>query len=219
MIIHTKDQEIIKALFSVSRELKNPLATADNPFYKSKYVPLSDLLEHIKPSLEKNNLFISQSPGTRDGFLVVTTTLFHISGDYIQTETAVNMGQDAQKTGGSITYARRYAISAIFSLGTEMDDDGNSSVNHTGEHPKQQKKLEFKEMWSKLESMATTDEITKYKEEIKRDHPNLTEGQEKVVKKAFEKAWDRVTKQGETTVAVTDAFSGQSPFDDGDIPF
>ena len=46
-------KEVISALLEVQKEIKNLPATEDNPFYRSKYVPLNDILDFIRPMLVK----------------------------------------------------------------------------------------------------------------------------------------------------------------------
>ena len=120
--------EIIAAMLLVSKELQNPMAIADNPFYKSKYTPLDYLINHIKKVINKHQLFISQSAEMFTDTIIVVTRLFHESGQFIETKTGVPRGTDVQKSGAAITYARRYALSAMFNIASDMDNDGNETV-------------------------------------------------------------------------------------------
>ena len=124
-------KEIIAAMLLVSKELVNPMAVADNPFYKSKYTPLDYLINHIKKVINKHQLFISQSAEMFTDTIIVVTRLFHESGQFIETKTGVPRGTDAQKSGAAITYARRYALSAMFNIASDMDNDGNDVVEQT----------------------------------------------------------------------------------------
>lgn len=63
---------------------------------------------------------------------VLTTILLHSSGDRIESETLLpgkNEGQrnQMQALGSALTYARRYALLAIYGLASD-DDDGQSSA-------------------------------------------------------------------------------------------
>lgn len=95
--------------------------TADNPFFKSKYAPLEDIIEAIKQPLSNEGLSFSQFP-EGDG---LTTVLMHESGEWMRATMRIHMGTKPQEHGSSITYARRYALSAVLGLATEPDDDGN----------------------------------------------------------------------------------------------
>lgn len=138
-------KEIIKAMLLVQNKLENPSAIADNPYFKSKYTPLDYLINHIKKQTVEHELFISQSAPIVNDNVVVTTRLFHSSGQWIETKCSVPRGTDAQKTGAAVTYARRYALSAMFNISSDMDNDGNDVVPKDKflEMPKDVKQLFF----------------------------------------------------------------------------
>lgn len=119
--------ELAKALASFQSEVKNPPNTADNPFYKSKYAPLQDVLNIVRPLLSKHGLSILQIPSSDGETVSVTTLLMHSSGEWIQTDPLVLKTDKptAQGAGSAITYARRYSLSAVLGISSEDDDDGN----------------------------------------------------------------------------------------------
>jgi len=45
--------ELIKALLAVQHEVKNPIATSENPYFKSKYAPLDQIVDLLRPLLTK----------------------------------------------------------------------------------------------------------------------------------------------------------------------
>ena len=99
---------------------------ADNPFFKSKYASLSNILDVVIPVLVQCDLNIIQMP-VGDGYL--KTILSHISGETIEPE-PFNMKMtknDPQSMGSAITYARRQSIGAILNLNIDVDDDGNQA--------------------------------------------------------------------------------------------
>lgn len=120
--------EIISALQKVNLEIENPVAVADNPFYKSKYTPLDYLINHVKKVITKHGLFIIQEAIIVDSITRVETMLIHISGQWIKTFMDVPRGTDPQKQGAAVTYARRYALSAMFNIASDMDNDANETV-------------------------------------------------------------------------------------------
>lgn len=122
--------ELAKALANAQKTLKNPYNTADNPYFKSKYAPLPDVLNDIRPILAGNGISVIQSPVTNDaGSTGVETMLLHTSGQYILTDPYFlkPVKNDPQTAGGAITYARRYALNAVLGISGEEDDDGNSA--------------------------------------------------------------------------------------------
>lgn len=97
-----------------------------NPFFKSKYASLSNILKSVKEPLIESGLVFSQFPNGESG---LTTILIHTeSGEFIQADYTMNPSKnDPQGKGSAITYQRRYALSAILGLDIDDDDDGNAA--------------------------------------------------------------------------------------------
>lgn len=115
------------ALAKFQGEVNNPSNTAENPFYRSKYAPLDTVLNTVRPILSKYGLSVVQAPSTEGNNITIATTLIHESGEYMEFP-PLSLKMDkvtAQGAGSAITYARRYAISAILGISSEDDDDGN----------------------------------------------------------------------------------------------
>lgn len=120
---------IAGALSKFQAEIKNPANTANNPFFKSKYAPLSDILNLARPLLSKHGLSVVQMPSGDGENITVATLLLHESGEWIEA-CPLTLKADkitAQGAGSAITYGRRYAISALLGISSEDDDDGNGA--------------------------------------------------------------------------------------------
>lgn len=125
-------KEISSALNAFQKEVEQPAKTANNPFFKSKYVPLESVMTTIKKSAMPLGLSYFQNTLTNDkGEIGVQTRVMHTSGEYIETDPLYlpNEKKNAQSAGSSITYARRYQLSAAFGIASDEDDDGNGAVN------------------------------------------------------------------------------------------
>lgn len=120
---------LAKALIAFQREINNPKNTTNNDFYKSKYAPLGEVLNLVRPILAKNDLCVMQNPSSDGNTVTVKTILLHASGEWIETDPLVLKPdkQTPQSYGSAITYGRRYSISALLGICSEDDDDGNSS--------------------------------------------------------------------------------------------
>jgi len=122
--------EISKALSKFQEEVKQPLKDANNPFFKSKYVPLENIVEAIAGHGPKHGLSFVQWPlNNEDGRVGVATLLMHTSGEFIEFD-PVFMKADketAQGAGALITYLKRYSLSAIYGITSDQDDDGNGA--------------------------------------------------------------------------------------------
>ena len=121
--------ELAKAMAAFQGEVKNPSNTAENPYFNSKYAPLQDVLNTVRPLLSKHGLSIIQIPSSsEDGNRVIVKTLImHTSGQWIESDPLI-LKMDkvtAQGAGSAITYARRYSLSALLGISSEDDDDGN----------------------------------------------------------------------------------------------
>ena len=98
--------------------------------YSYNYADLADIREAIVVALEGNGLFATQMPSIHEGQPALTTTLMHVSGQWISEVMLLHVvASDAQGQGSAITYARRYALSAMLGIVTEDDDDGNAATD------------------------------------------------------------------------------------------
>lgn len=126
-----KSESIVKlavALSSFQAEVQDPAKNSDNPFFKSKYVELDDLLASVRPVLSKHGLVVLQEPSGEDKVLI-KTILIHTSGEFIEFEplTLKPVKNDPQGVGSAITYGRRYSLSSILGVAWDKDDDGNNA--------------------------------------------------------------------------------------------
>lgn len=117
------------ALSKFQSSMSSVKKDSKNPFFKSKYASLASIWESVKDVLAANELAITQlAEGTESGLAKVTTILMHSSGEYLSGTLLMKPAKnDPQGFGSCITYARRYALSAILCVATEDDDDGNAA--------------------------------------------------------------------------------------------
>lgn len=121
-------KELAIALSKFQGEILNPKNTATNPNFNSKYAPLSEVINTVRQNLAKNGLSIVQAPYTDGENVIVETYLLHNSGEWISSPPlCLKMDRiSAQGAGSTITYARRYALSALLNICSEEDIDGNT---------------------------------------------------------------------------------------------
>lgn len=121
--------ELAKALSKAQGEMGAAVKDAKNPFYKSTYADLASVIEAIREPFSKNGLAYSQLIGESDDHAIITTLLFHISGEFLSDTLKLKpVKNDPQGIGSAITYGRRYGLQAIAGLAAE-DDDGNFASN------------------------------------------------------------------------------------------
>ena len=95
---------------------------ATNPHFKSKYTTLDHILEAARPALAAHGLLLSQHLTATD------TVITRISDDDNELVSEVRIcgggTSNPQQYGSAITYARRYALTALLAISTDADDDG-----------------------------------------------------------------------------------------------
>ena len=132
-------------LAKAQMELKKATKSANNPYFKSKYAGLDDVIEACRNVLNSHGIAVTQtveySPerttrseegaalsNTPQQTFLVTTLLY---GEHsIRSVMPLEYKKaDMQSLGSAITYARRYSLQSICCLATdEPDDDANAAV-------------------------------------------------------------------------------------------
>ena len=131
----TSIKEIAKALITFQVKVDSIKKDAKNPFFKSSYASLSNIIDSIKEPLIESGLSFTQFPSGEYG--LITLLMHGDSGEYIQAEYNMKpIKDDPQGRGSVITYQRRYALSAVLGLNIDDDDDGNTGT-HGGKTPEQ----------------------------------------------------------------------------------
>lgn len=116
--------KLAPALIKAQSEMALAKKDANNPFFKSSYSDLNSVREATLPALHDNGLGLFQPTVTVDGKTYVRTLILHTSGEFLTADTEVIcVDQKPQSAGSAISYARRYALSAMLCVGTQ-DDDG-----------------------------------------------------------------------------------------------
>jgi hypothetical protein len=142
--------ELATALAKAQGEITGALKDSANPFFSSKYADLASCWDACRGPLSANGLSIVQVPergkpvtiewetknektGEVSNFkvdteeLIVVTTLYHSSGQWIRSELPM-IPRDAspQGIGSALTYGRRYGLTAMVGV-AQTDDDGNQA--------------------------------------------------------------------------------------------
>ena len=104
--------------------------SALNPHFKSKYIPLEEVIGQVVPILNSKGIVLTQSLGHWEGTPLLVTTLWDTETDE-RLESAAPLileKHTPQAVGSSITYYRRYAILALLGLVADEDDDANAAT-------------------------------------------------------------------------------------------
>jgi hypothetical protein len=154
--------DLVSALVKASAEIKTAKKDAENPFFKSKYSDLPSIVDACKSALLKNNLVVTQSTTLVNGVTALVTTLHHTSGQWIRGYYPVTaVKADPQAMGSAITYARRYALSAIVGVVSEDDDDGESAMGRSVYSAPKRNGIEYIEPVSRVTTQGNSEEPIK----------------------------------------------------------
>ena len=129
---------VYAGLLAVQRDLKAP-KNQYNSFGKYKYRSCEDILSAARPLCNENGLVLvlNDEPYTVDGwhFIEATATVIDVAtGDSYSArasarETAEKKGMDSsQVTGATSSYARKYALCALFAIDDTKDFDSDVHV-------------------------------------------------------------------------------------------
>lgn len=131
--------KLAAALAKAQGEMENAAKSSDNPFFRSKYADLAEIINTARPVLAKHGLSIVQVPGFDGSTVTLENILLHESGEWISgtagapmpvmtTKDGRELPPSPQGIGSAVTYLRRYSMAALCMIAQE-DDDGNAASN------------------------------------------------------------------------------------------
>ena len=127
-------KDLFAALAKAQAEMKTAGLNAENPYFKSAYADLAEIVRVSRPALSKNGLtVIQQILPNEDGQNILHCILAHASGQWIETRMRIlPMKSDVQSLASYITYLRRYSYAAIVGVvSAHEDDDGEVAVHES----------------------------------------------------------------------------------------
>jgi hypothetical protein len=134
-LMSDKIENLAVALSKAQAAIEN--VSKDKQGYGYKYADLASCLAALKKPLADNGLSVSQLVNQdKDGKQLLVTLLIHESGQWLKSILCIESvivknkkgevtGNPLQQLGAGLTYARRYALSAIVGL-TQEDDDAQT---------------------------------------------------------------------------------------------
>ena len=133
--------DLAKALLCVQRTVQPATKDAENPFTKSWYASLNSVMDACRDALIENGIWLCQYPVPveQPNSIGLVTKLTHAESGQWQSSLAVVPlpKADPQGMGSAITYARRYALTAMLGMVTEDDDgEGAKSGKKSSVRPK-----------------------------------------------------------------------------------
>ena len=157
---NSENDKLPAVLAKAQMELKKAIKSADNPYFKSKYAGLDEVIEACRNVLNKHGIAVTQTveytpevtknPPDRDPIIVppqtiLVTTLLYGDQSIRSVMPLEYKRGDMQSLGSAMTYARRYSLQSICCLATdEPDDDGNKAVGEKNVEAKVNKRSNYK---------------------------------------------------------------------------
>ena len=138
-------KNITIALIEIQKGI--PIIEKEKQGYGYKYASFDNIINIVKKVCNNNKMAIIQSVGQSENGVTITTRLQHESGEYIEDgfelpATTMKGVNNVQALGASITYGKRYGLSAMLGVATDEDIDCNVDTikkseknNNTTEHP------------------------------------------------------------------------------------
>jgi len=139
----TKNNDFVKRVVKAFSEMPETLPETQGQIGNRKYtyVPLPTILNTIRPILAKHDLAIRQETssylneeGEEIKTVSVETIVFASDGEIRSKPISISVhtpigGSMLQGLGATLTYLRRYSITAFLGLATESDTDGVVDTN------------------------------------------------------------------------------------------
>ena len=123
-------KNVYKALGQFQKEFNGVEKKRKNPFTKSLYASLDDVMNAAKPILDNCGLLLIQPLEYDNGEQFLCTKLVHIeSGEVMESRMLLKQVIEkagAQGLGSAMTYGRRYAACSMLNIVETGDDDGNA---------------------------------------------------------------------------------------------
>jgi hypothetical protein len=125
----TQTPALNAALAKAQAVMTTAAKDALNPHFKSRYADLASVWEAWRAAGPPQGLAVVQTLlDAPAGMLRLETVLLHASGEERRSTLTFPVTQSTpQAYGSALTYARRYALSALVGIVADEDDDGNAA--------------------------------------------------------------------------------------------
>lgn len=185
---------LFEALSKAQGKIENALKDKKNPFFKSNYADLSSVWDACRSPLSSNGLSVIQTVEGNKEQMFLLTWLGHSSGQWMKSKLPLVVAGNTinpQAIGSAITYARRYALSALVGICADEDDDGEKAMSrkngknnstHENQDTQEENQEEIKRKLEErgkqiIEKIGKENKplLNKYVGTLKSTYPNKTE--------------------------------------------
>ena len=138
----TSFDKLIDALIKAQSEIEHASKDGNNPYFKSGYATLEQVITTVKPPLNNNDIYFQQFSDDVEGGVCVET-VFYGHGAMLHTgKVFIPTDRTPQGRGSGLTYAKRYSLSLACGIGHQKDDDANLAQDNTANEEERKALLE-----------------------------------------------------------------------------
>ena len=120
---------LIDALIKAQSSIKHATKDGTNPYFKSGYATLEQVITAVKKPLNDNGIYFQQESHENEVGACVETTFWGHGASLSTGKVTIPAERgDAQSFGSALTYAKRYSLSMACGIGHQSDDDANSAT-------------------------------------------------------------------------------------------
>lgn len=153
--------ELLKKIWVIQWKL-SVKKDGTNPYYKSKYMTLDNIMEQLQPLLDAEWLLVYNYNIDWGVRTIVTDGI-----DTVYSEFKIQWVTDPQAMWKVITYGRRYNLVSIFNILADEDDDWESFYDRKKEPARKDIPYTKKPFWLKeLDNLKLKKEMYTYDEAV-----------------------------------------------------
>ena len=123
------NDKLIAALIEAQKTITHASKDGKNPYFKSDYATLEEVITTVKPPLNDNGVMFQQVTHPSDIGVCVETVFYGHGGELRTGGFHVPADKrDPQGYGSALTYAKRYSLSMACGIGHQKDDDAETAM-------------------------------------------------------------------------------------------
>lgn len=120
----TTTDTLVNALVKAQQEIDHVVQDGNNPFFKSDYATLKEVIDSVKKPLNDNGILLQQESHDCDNGACVETIFYGHGGKLSSGRVTIPASKhDPQAYGSALSYAKRYSLLMACGVATKKDDD------------------------------------------------------------------------------------------------
>lgn len=162
-----------------------------NPYYKSKYITLDEIMNKLQPLLNEEKLMV-YNYNLKDWWVRTIVVDLENETETVSSDFVVWWLSDPQSLAKILTYWRRYNLTSIFNILADEDDDAQSFYDEQWQAKKYDKRIFWMKEFENLKLKKDKYTFEKAVEEIKKNY-SIDEEMSAKVWELFDKVFDNTT--------------------------